>query len=438
MTEKRAEFTAKAPIHLMDAPRRAMPPAFHVMLKPRGAICNLDCSYCFYLRKEHMFDDGAPFRMPDHVLESFTRQYIQAQSAPEVTFAWQGGEPTMMGLDFFRRALHLQKKYQTPGMIIHNSFQTNGTLLDGEWARFLKENGFLVGLSMDGPEHLHDDNRVDKGGRPTFQKVYSALKLLQRWGVEHNVLCVVNRTNSRAPLDVYRFFRGEGVQFVQFIPAVERLSEGGVSGWTPEAQDWGSFLCGVFDEWVRSGVGRVFVQHFDIALAAWLGQEPGLCVHARTCGNALAMEHTGDLFSCDHFVRGDYFLGNITQIPMADMVASPFQRRFGQDKWDALPGYCRSCPVLFACNGGCPKGRFINTPDGESGLNYLCAGYKRFFTHIDPYMRLMRALLERGEAPATIMDILRGSVPPGGPGRNDPCLCGSGRKFKQCCLGRRR
>jgi uncharacterized protein len=342
-----------------------------------------------------------------------------------------------MGLDFFRKAVALQEKYRKPNMRIKNTFQTNGVLLDDEWCRFFKEHNFLVGLSMDGPRELHDAYRVDKGGKPTFDKVYRALKLLQKHGVEFNILCVVNRINADHPLRVYRFFKNEGVEFIQFIPAVERTPEGGVTEWTVRPEQWGNFLCAIFDEWVRNDVGRIFVQQFEVALEAWLGFEPSLCVHAKTCGNCLAMEHNGDLFSCDHFVFPDYYLGNIMETPMTQLVASPFQRKFGRDKWDKLPRYCRECPVLFACNGGCPKDRFIKTPDGEDGLNYLCAGYKRFFTHIDPYMRLMAQLLRQGQPAWLIMDILRQSEQPKRKvGPNDPCPCGSGRKFKKCCMGR--
>jgi len=406
MTTTRHNFIPRAFLEVGELSSRAMPRAFHVMLKPRGPICNLDCTYCFYLKKEKLYREGASFRMSDEVLEAFTRQYIEAQQVPEVTFAWQGGEPALMGLDFFHRAVAMQQKYIKPGMKISNALQTNGTRLDEEWCRFLKEHHFLVGLSLDGPRELHDAYRVDKGGKPTFDKVYQSLKLLQRHGVDFNVLCVVHRLNSGRPLEVYRFFKSEGVQFIQFIPAVERKPEGGMTDWTVRAEKWGDFLCTLFDEWVRCDVGRIYVQHFDVALEAWAGYEPGLCVHAKTCGSALAMEHNGDLFSCDHFVTPDYYLGNILQIPMAEMVASPFQRKFGQDKRRGLPRYCLECPVLFACNGGCPKDRFITTPGQEPNLNYLCKGYKRFYTYIAPYMRLMAELFHQGQPPAAIMEIL--------------------------------
>lgn len=422
---------------LVDAPPGPPPLAFHIMVKPRGAICNLDCSYCFYLRKEQLFDGSRGFRMPDDVLESFTRQYIEAQCVPQVTFAWQGGEPTLMGLDFFRRAVELQKKYAPPQMQVSNSFQTNGLLVDDEWCEFFRENGFLIGLSMDGPPELHDLYRVDKGGHATSDRVLGAMRRMKAHGVDFNILCVVNRSNAKRPLDVYRFYRDEGVEFVQFIPAVEHLGEGRVTDWSVRADDWGGFLCAVFDEWVRRDVGRIFVQSFDVALEAFAGMEPSLCVHAKTCGNALAIEHDGKLFSCDHYVCPENYLGDIGENAMQGLVASGFQRKFGQDKWDRLTQYCRSCPVLFACNGGCPKDRFVSSPDGEPGLHYLCSGYKRFFTHIAPYMRRMAELLEMQRAPAEIMGELEAasrSAASGGIGRNSPCPCGSGRKYKQCCM----
>jgi len=405
------------------------------MVKPRGPICNLDCAYCFYLRKEQLFGTGASFRMSSETLDAFTRQYIEAQPGDEVTFAWQGGEPTLMGIGFFREAVEAQERYRRPGMAIHNALQTNGILLDDEWCAFLREHGFLIGLSLDGPAHLHDANRVDRGRHPTHARVLRALHLLQRHGVEHNILCVVNRTNADYPLDVYRFLRAQGVRFIQFIPATERLAGGGVTDWTVRPEQWGEFLCGVFDEWVRQDVGRIFVQQFDVALEAWCGHEPSLCTQARTCGNCLAMEHNGDLYACDHYVEPAYRLGNVTEQSLVEMVMDPRQRRFGADKWDRLPEACRRCPVLFVCNGGCPRERFAAAPEDDPDLNYLCAGWKRFFTHIDPAMQEMARLLAAGQAPALIMERVREReralklV-----GRNDPCPCGSGRKAKRCCM----
>lgn len=419
------------------------PAAFHVMLKPRGAICNLDCKYCYFLSKEMMYP-GSRFRMADELLESYTQQYIAAQRVPEVTFAWQGGEPTLMGLDFFKRAVALQQQYRKPGMRIHNAFQTNGVLLDEDWCRFFHQHNFLIGLSVDGPKQLHDAYRVDKGGKPTFDRVMAGLALLKKHRVEFNILTTVHAANAEHGVEVYRCLRDEiGTQFMQFIPIVERANETGfqegdqVTERSLTGEQYGRFLINIFDEWVRRDVGRVFVQIFDVALAAWAGERPGLCIFEETCGLALAMEHNGDLFACDHFVEPNYRLGNIQAIPLIDLVASAEQRQFGLDKRDKLPRYCRECEVRFVCNGGCPKDRFIQTPDGEAGLNYLCTGYRAFFNHIDRPMRIMANELRAGRAPANIVQILAqeeralqqrfATV-----GRNDSCPCGSGRKFKAC------
>lgn len=406
-------------------------PAFHVLVKPRGPICNLNCQYCFFLSKEKLYP-GSGFRMEDSLLEAYIRQLIASQKVPEVSVAWQGGEPTLMGLDFFRRSIDYEKKYCPPGMKVHNTIQTNGTLLDDEWCEFFRENKFLVGISIDGPRAMHDAFRTDKAGRPTFDKVMRGLRLLQKHGVEYNILATINAANAGHPNDVYRFFRDEaGAQFIQLIPIVERDGSGAVTGRSVYPGQFGRFMNAVFDEWVRRDVGRVYVQMFDIALAGWSGIPHGLCVFSPTCGEAMALEHNGDLYSCDHFVDPDYFLGNIRERPMAEIVASPKQRKFGMDKLEKLPQYCRECKVRFACHGGCPKDRFIDTPDGEPGLNYLCAGYRAFFSHIDKPMRIMARLLRQNRAPAEIMRILA-NEPRIKVRRNDPCPCGSGRKYKLC------
>lgn len=428
----------------MSAGDKAVPPpAFHVMMKPRGAICNLDCKYCYFLSKEMLYP-GSRFRMADDLLEEYTKQYIEAQRVPEVTFAWQGGEPTLMGLDFFKRAVAYQQQYRKPGTRIHNAFQTNGVLLDDDWCHFFREHDFLIGLSVDGPEELHDRFRVDKGGNPTHHKVMHAAELLKKHRVEYNTLTTVHAGNVEHPVEVYRFLRDDmGSRFHQFIPIVERDNDTGyqegdkVTNRSLTGEQFGDFLCAIFDEWVRRDVGRVFVQIFDVALAAWTGNRPGLCVFEETCGSALAMEHNGDLFSCDHFVEPNYRLGNIQEIPLVDMVTSPQQIQFGLDKRDTLPKYCRECEVRFVCNGGCPKDRFIQTPDGEEGLNYLCAGFKQFFTHINRPMQIMANELRAQRAPANVMRILAQEDAAmqarfANVNRNDPCPCGSGRKYKQC------
>jgi len=439
----------------------AAPAAFHVMLKPRGAICNLDCAYCFFLSKELLYP-GSRFRMANDLLEAYTRQYIEAQRVPEATFAWQGGEPMLMGLDFFKLAVELQDRYRRPGMRIHNALQTNGTLLSDEWCQFFGEHHFLIGLSLDGPRPLHDAYRVDKGGQPTFDRVMAGLALLKQHRVEFNILTTVHAANAGHPLDVYRFLRDEaGARFMQFIPIVERemplmetepqalsdstgtdrplyVQEGNrVTGRSVTARAFGEFMNAMFDEWVRRDVGNVYVQMFDVALASWSGEGPGLCIFEETCGTAMAMEHNGDLYSCDHFVEPEYRLGNIVETSLIELAGSEQQRRFGQDKRDSLPRYCRECPVRFACNGGCPKDRILTTPDGEPGLNYLCEGFKAFFSHIDAPMKFMAAELQARRPPANVMRFMRERDADlqrlfARAGRNDSCPCGSGRKFKHC------
>lgn len=426
--------------------------SFHVLAKPIGPICNLDCKYCFYLEKERLYPEKTSWKMPDNVLETYIRQYIEAQEVPVISFAWQGGEPTLLGVDFFRQVVELQQKYAS-GKKIENAFQTNGVLLDDEWCEFLSENSFLVGLSIDGPQKFHDYYRVDKGDGPTFKRVMRGLNYLKKHQVEFNTLTVVQRHNSYHPLEIYRFLKEIGSGYMQFIPIVERIADAPdphglvliapgekraqVSSWSVEAEQYGRFLCEIFDEWVRNDVGRYFVQLFDVALESWIGMEPSLCVFKETCGAALAIEHNGDLYSCDHFVYPENKLGNILERNLKDLVHSPRQHAFGTDKRDRLPRYCRSCEVRFACQGECPKHRFITTPDGEEGLNYLCAGYKKFFNHIDPYMRFMADQLRQRKAPANVMRLARmQDLRARGkrkPGRNDPCLCGSGKKHKKCC-----
>jgi uncharacterized protein len=380
--------------------------AFHVMAKPTGAICNLDCTYCFYLEKESLFPGGS-FRMSEDVLEGYVRGLLEAhRGVPEVVVAFQGGEPTMMGLDFFRRVLEIERRHVQPGQQLLNTLQTNATLLDDEWATFLAANGFLVGVSVDGPRQLHDAYRVDKGGKPTFDRVMRGLDALKRAGAEWNALTTVHHANEDHGAEVYRFLRDDlGAGFIQLIPIVEwdgtRVSDASVS-----PGGYGRFLVEVFDEWVRRDVGTVFVQSFDSALASWFGMpEAGVCVHAETCGRAVALEHNGNVYSCDHFVAPEHLIGNLADgRSLLQIVDSPKQQAFGLAKRDTLPAYCRGCSVRFACNGGCPKDRFTVTPDGEPGLHYLCPSYQLFFTHIDKPMRVMADLLRREQPPSQVMD----------------------------------
>ena len=416
---------------------------FQVMLKPRGPICNLDCKYCYYLSKEQLFPDST-FRMPVSLLEVYIRQLIEAQPGTEVTFAWQGGEPTLIGLEFFQQAIAYQQQYARPGMHIENTLQTNGTLLNDAWCAFFKQHDFLIGISLDGPRAVHDAYRVDKGGRPTFDRVMAGIALLKKHGVAFNILTTVHAANCDHGLEVYRFLRDEvQTQFIQFIPIVERTGADSASGETlvtdrsVTGADYGRFLIAVFDEWARRDVGNVFVQIFDVALATWSGHRPGLCIFEKMCGSALAMEHNGDLYSCDHFVEPEYHLGNILEVPMAELAQSEAQRAFGRAKRDALPHMCRACDVRFVCNGGCPKNRLLHTPDGEPGLNWLCDGYQMFFRHIAPAMQFMAAELHAGRSPANLVAVLARQDAERAQrfkevGRNDPCPCGSGRKYKHC------
>jgi len=412
----------------MSPASRPRSPSFHLLAKPTGPICNLNCEYCYFLSKEMLYP-GSRFRMADGLLEEYIRQLLESHETPLVTVAWQGGEPTMMGLDFFRRSVELVDRYRRPGQQIEFTIQTNGVLLNDKWADFFKENGFLVGLSVDGPRELHDAYRVDDRGKGSFNRVMAGYQHLKAAGVDTNVLCTVHAANQAHPLEVYRFFRDDmGARFIQFIPIVERTTESLLPlanlGWSAEpkgkrplyvqagnrvtgrsvgSEAFGRFLSDVFDEWVKTDVGTVYVQHFDVALANWFGEPPGLCVFSETCGLALALEHNGDLYSCDHYVEPDYLLGNIAETPLADLVACDEQTRFGDAKRDGLPQYCLDCEVRFACHGGCPKNRFTSAPDGEPGLNYLCPGYRQFFAHIKPTMDAMTALLQQGRAPAEVM-----------------------------------
>jgi uncharacterized protein len=423
------------------------PDAFHVLAKPTGAICNLGCSYCFFLDKEVLYE-GSRFHMSDEALDRYIRQLIEAHSSPVVTVAWQGGEPTLMGLDFFRRAIETQEKYRRPGMTFENTIQTNGTLLTDEWCEFLKENDFLVGISIDGPEPLHDVHRVTKKGKGTFHKVMRGLRMLQKHEVEYNVLTTVNSVNGDFPLEVYRFLRDDvGTTWMQFIPVVERVDEHGdpafldgtaISDRSVGSEQFGRFLSVIFDEWVRNDVGDVFVQTFEAAARNWMGMaSSGMCVFNETCGLGVALEHNGDLYSCDHFVEPDYFLGNIADIEMGDLVGSVRQHTFGMDKRDSLPSFCVDCDVRFACQGECPKNRFIATPDGEAGLNYLCTGFKDFFHHINDPMEAIVQALRSGRMAEAVMPVMvaRDAAFDNAvraAGRNGPCPCGSGEKTKRC------
>ena len=410
------------PQRLGDRGRRR----FHVMVKPAGAACNLDCAYCFYLSKQELDGGIGSGRMSDEVLERFVRDYIGAVTGDEVVFSWQGGEPTLMGLDFFRKAVALQQQYARPGLRIENDLQTNGTLLDEEWAAFLKEHRFLVGLSIDGPREIHDRYRVTNRGAPTFDKVYAAAMLLRRFGVPFNTLTCVNRFNASRPLDVYRFLRRElGSTYLQFIPIVEpkgfeitapqtwnpaRLPivgtpqarpdhpESVVTEWSVDPDEYGTFLCKVWDEWLARDYGKVLVNFCETLVVQHMGMPSQLCIHSEVCGKGVALEHDGAVYACDHYVYPEYRLGHVQDRSLGEMVFSPPQVKFGYAKSEALPAYCRQCEFLKDCWGECPKNRLLRTPDGEPGLNYLCPGLKRFFAHAVPTAQRLAAQLNSTRA----------------------------------------
>ena len=430
------------------------PPGFHLLAKPSGSTCNIDCKYCFFLSKEALYPNDKQ-RMSEHTLETYIRQLLESHRTPKVTVAWQGGEPTLMKLDFFRRSVEIVEKYRRPGQVIQHTFQTNGILLDDNWCDFFKEHDFLVGLSVDGPREIHDTNRVDRGGQGTFDRVMKGWRQLRKHRVDFNVLCTVNSANEHHGRSVYRFFRDElGAEWVQFIPIVERATADTIQianlGWSEQPgqkaaalhavrqsghETFGrrrtirSFLVDIFEEWVRHDVGRVYVQLFDVTLEAYFGRHL-LCIHAPTCGYGPALEHNGDLYSCDHFVEPRYKLGNIHETHMLELVSSPEQRKFGDDKRDSLTAQCRNCEVRPLCNGGCPKDRFVLSRDGEPGQNYLCAGLELFFTHTRPAMRTMARLIQQRRPPSDVMALTAAEDDVRGP--YQPCPCGSGKKFRFC------
>jgi uncharacterized protein len=412
---------------------------FQVFAKPGGSICNLGCHYCYYLKKEHLYPKDESFRMPDSILEEYIAQHINASPGSVINFSWHGGEPTILGLDYFRRIVALQRKHQPSNRRITNGMQTNGTLLDEDWCRFLAAEGFNVGLSLDGPQEMHDRYRVTKGQNPTHKEAMRGYKLLREHRIPCDILCVVHAQNVEYPTQVYRFFKSIKTQYMTFLPLVEVQpdEEGGVSQRTVPAGALGDFLCTIFDEWMRHDIERIKVQIFEEVARTAFGQEHALCLFRKTCGDVPVIEHNGDFYSCDHFVDTEHRLGNIQETPLVDLLESPNQRAFGQTKVVTLPRYCQTCEVRNMCHGGCPKDRILQTPDGEGGLNYLCAGYKRFFTHCQPFVAELSALCRRNSqepqrTPARVTDAKASPKP----GRNDLCPCGSGRKYKKCCLGK--
>lgn len=421
----------------------------HVMAKPTGSVCNIDCCYCFYLEKDALYPKRKQnWRMSEDTLEQYIRQHIEAQVGEQVLFAWQGGEPTMAGLPFFQRVIALCEKYGQ-GKQIQHALQTNGILLNAEWATFFAEHDFLIGLSIDGPQNIHDTYRITRSGAGTHQRVVEAMSLLKAHNVAFNTLTVVGKHNAGYAREVYDFLLNAGSRYMQFIPLVERVSTSDstrlnlvlpgesaakLAPWTVPAWLYGDFLSQVFDIWVRRDVGRVSVQMFDVAFSAWIGQPPVLCVHAETCGHAFALESNGDLYNCDHFVYPEYLLGNIHQQDIRELNNGAQAMAFGEAKRDSLTTDCRTCEFRFVCHGGCPKHRFAISPSGHLGHNYLCTGYKHFFQHITREMNVMRDLLAAGYPTETIMQVLAQEVHSGQvKSRNAVCPCGSGKKYKKCC-----
>lgn len=433
---------------------------FQVFAKPAGAMCNMACSYCYYLKNKNLIGGAESFRMNDDILEEYIRRHLEAAPSPNVYFSWHGGEPTLLGLDYFKKIPAFQKKHKSLIQFVYNGVQTNGLLIDEEWARFLSKEKFAVGLSMDGPPETHDRFRVAKNGNPTHKQVLRAFNLLRDHQIDCDILCVVNSDNARRPAELYGYFKEIGVRCMTFLPLVEPLPNGGVSNLTVQAEEWGEFLCTVFDIWKKNDVGPVKIQIIEETARAGYEQDHSLCIFRKTCGDVPVIEHNGDVYSCDHFVDSDHRLGNIMENSLADLLERPEQIAFGLKKQEALPLYCRECNVLEMCNGGCPKDRFIKTPDGETGLNFLCAGYKRFFEHCRPFVlkvaEINREAMEEFEKnphrwekafpfkpevekhygpepiqfdkPETIKSKMKKI------GRNAPCPCGSGRKYKKCCL----
>jgi uncharacterized protein len=416
---------------LNSRPAVSTPQGLHIVAKPIGPVCNIDCEYCFYLEKKSLYGEDENYRMSDEVLLNFIKSYIVAQPTPVVEFVWQGGEPTLMGLGFFRRVVELQRFF-AGGKTIANSLQTNGTLLNDDWCRFLKQHNFLVGISLDGPREIHDRYRRDPAGKGTFDRVMRGLRLLQQHKVEYNVMASVARETARRPLDVYHFFKSEGVEFIQFTPIVERLPDvadreqglklappalldsvepnAEVTPWSVISEEYGDFLIAIYEEWVRKDVGTVFIMNFEWAINAWIGNPSPVCIHSRQCGHSVVLEHNGDLFACDHYVYPEYRLGNIVTDDLGRMVEKSLRSGFGVKKESALPKKCEKCEVLVACQGGCPKHRFLETYHSEPGLQYLCAGYMKFFRHIRKYLRVMSTLLENGLPPSYVMNAVKGPL----------------------------
>ena len=422
-----AEVDGEAAIHSSEP--------FVVMAKPVGPACNLKCSYCYYLEKTHLFSHLHQFRMSDELLETYVRQYIAAHPGPNILFVWHGGEPTLAGLDFYRRAVELQNRYLPEGWTCWNNIQTNGTLLDDEWCSFLADTHFDIGLSIDGTQWLHDTYRKDHLGRGSYKSAAESVQRLQTHGIQPDLLCTVNSAVAKEPLSVYRALRSFDTGWIQFIPIIERTPDGQMTPESVTGEEYGHFLCTVFNEWIHHDIDSMNVQFFAEMSLVWSGGSASLCWMAPTCGRVLIVERDGGVYSCDHFVTPEYYIGNLETSILSTLVDNPVQRQFGNDKRDRLPSQCHSCSWLEVCNGGCPKDRFSLADDGERGLNYLCNGLREFFAYAEKPLKRVIQRRKRGISPETIMAELRTESLAlwKGIGRNDPCPCGSGRKAKNCC-----
>lgn len=403
------------------------------MAFPAGPVCNLDCEYCYYLKKTELYPEKSDFQMSEGTLEEYIKQYIEAQAGPVVNFGWQGGEPTLRGLDFFKKAVELQKKYAPDSWKIENSIQTNAVLIDDQWAEFLKENNFLVGVSLDGPAELHNRYRKDKESKGTHQKVMAGIEKLKEYEVVYNILAVVNDLNTKNPKEVYQFFKEIGTDFIQFIPIVEQDQDGNIISRSVGSKEYGKFLIGVFNEWIDD-LGDIYVQIFEEALSAWASFGANLCVFSEECGKGPVMEYNGDLYACDHFVESEFKLGNINDKSILEMMNSEQQKQFGKAKKKKLNKKCLECEYLFFCNGGCPKNRIVDTGD-DYKLNYLCEGYKLFFNYVNPFMKKLAQMVKQRKSPSVMKKEMQNLYQEKwNAGRNDPCPCGSGKKYKKCCL----
>lgn len=410
---------------------------FQIFVKPIGSSCNLGCSYCYYLNKDQLYTEKKSFRMQDDLLEEYIRQHFEASPSSTIQFSWHGGEPTLLGIEYFLKIVAIQRKYKKPYQYVINGIQTNGTLIDEEWCKFFKKEGFFVGISIDGPEEFHDLYRLTKNHHPTFQLTLHGYNLLNQYAIPCNILCVVHANNVKHPLKIYRFFKGLGARYIEFLPLVEIDSNNSISSKSVPSYAFGQFLCKIFDEWLSEDIENINIQIFEEVARTALNQGHAMCIFKKTCGRVPVLEHNGDFFSCDHFVTPKYLLGNIKETSLVELLESAKQKFFGETKWSSLPEFCKKCEVLEFCYGGCPKDRILKTPYGEAGLNYLCKGYKLFFNHCQPFVKELSSLWQKQIIDRSSLNFKSHGKEQGARiGRNDPCPCGSGKKYKKCCLNK--